>query len=112
MLHAIALTLPPVVWTFACAAFLTVGDILFRTWLHSQWTAGFAVTFAFYAIGTLCMMMSFFGQGIAVATVAAVIANIVAYLLASWWLYGDAPNLMQIVGIILGFAVIAILELA
>ncbi len=84
---------------------------MLRSWLETKWKYGFEFTFLVYISGVFCMMMSFFQQNIAVATVAAVILNAVGYLLFAYFYYGDTIGTWQIAGIILGLVAFAILEL-
>ena len=104
--------MPVILWTLTSGVFLTIGDIVLRIWLPDRWQFGFALVFSIYMLGIFCMMMSFFGQNIAIATVAAVLVNVVGYLLAAYFLFGDTISILQISGCSLGLIAIAILELA
>lgn len=112
MFIAISNLLPAVAWTLASGFILTVGDIILRSWLPEKWSYGFELTFLIYVLGVFCMMMSFFQQNIALATVAAVIINAVGYLLAVYLIYGDTISTWQAAGIFLGLVAFAILELS
>ena len=112
MLNALSNLLPAVVWTITSGIVLTAGDLVLRSWLPEKWSYGFELTFLIYIIGVLCMMMSFFQQNIALATVAAVVVNAVGYLLAVYVIYGDTISVWQGVGIFLGLVAFAILELS
>jgi len=85
---------------------------VFRIWLAEKWYYGFALVLAIYVAGIFCMMMTFFQQNIAIATVAAILVNIVTYLLVARILYGDTLSMLQITGLALGLAAIVILESA
>jgi drug/metabolite transporter (DMT)-like permease len=111
-MQALSLMFPVLAWIIASGVFLTVADILFRVGLSGRWHYGFLLVFFVYMIGMFCMMMTFFQQNIAIATVAAVLVNIVAYLAAAYILYGDTLSAMQIVGVALGVTAIAVLELS
>lgn len=112
MLIAISNLLPSAVWTIASGFVLTGGDFLLRSWLQTKWPYGFLFTFLVYVLGLLCMMMSFFQQNIAVATVAAVIINVVGYMILAHIFFGDTISLWKGIGIALGLLAFAILELA
>lgn len=110
MLAGIAEVFPSIVWTALSGTLLTIGDVVLRLWFGKDVPYGFGIAFLLYAIGLLCMMMSFFGKNIAIATVAAVIINVVTYLLFSYIFYGDTLGVWKIIGIGLGLISIAILE--
>jgi len=108
----IAGLLPSLAWIFIGALFLTAGDIAMRSYFAKTLPYGFGISLFAYMLGILCMMMSFFGKHIAIASVAAVILNIVIYLLISHFFYGDTLSPMEISGIILGLVAVTVLELA
>src|SRR6185369_7356243 len=103
---------PAVGWTITSGIILTAGDLVLRQWLDTRWEGGFWLVFAIYMAGIFCMMMSFLSQNIAIATVAAIIANAVFYIVASYFIFGDTISALKIVGIVVGFVSFAILELA
>ena len=111
MFQTLSNFLPALVWTILSGFILTGGDIMLRSWLQTKWSHGFEFTFLVYISGVFCMMMSFFQQNIALATVAAVILNAVGYLLFAYFYYGDTIGVWQIVGIVLGLIAFTIIEL-
>ena len=112
MLNSISTFLPTVAWTVITGILLTLGDLVLREWLDTRWPLGFWVVLTIYMVGTFCMMMSFFSQNIAVATVAAVVANAVGYVVASYFIFGDTISALKIMGMFAGIVSFAILELA
>lgn len=104
--------LSPVVWTLLSGIAYTAGDILLRIWFEEKFTLGFPFVFVIYMTGTFCMMMSFFGQNIAIATVAAIVVNVTLYVIAAYLLYGDPIHAWQVIGLVLGLVSLAILELS
>lgn len=111
MITTISTLLPNILWIFLSGTFLTLGDIALRMWFASDLRNGFLIAFLLYVTGIFCMMMSFFEKNIAVATIAAVLVNIIIYLAVSNYLYGDTLNGWHFFGIGLGFIAIIIFEL-
>ncbi len=97
-------------WTVLGALFLTAGDVLFRHYLSSMPRYGFAASFAVYLTGFFFMMLSFFGQNIAVASILAILFNIAFYLGAAHYMFGDTVTARQVAGIVLGLAAVFLLE--
>jgi hypothetical protein len=112
MFYTISNLLPAIAWSLLSGLVLTGGDIVLRMSFADKWTSGFYLTFMIYMLGIFFMMMSFFQQNIAVATVAAVIINAVGYLVVVYFLYGDTISMPQLAGIVLGLCAFAILELS
>jgi hypothetical protein len=110
MLHSIAALAHPLVWITLGAFFLTVGDVVFRGWLANHWFGGFAATYFIYIFGLLFIMMSFFSQHIAVATISVYVLNCVAYIAIAWWFFGDTLTTAQMAGIVLGLVSMALLQ--
>jgi hypothetical protein len=112
MPHAIASLLPTLAWTFLCSILLTIGDITFRHWQHTAFQYGFWATFVLYALAMLALMLSFFGQNIAIASIAAILLNTISYLIVARLAYGDDINAIQLLGIGLAFVAITLFETA
>lgn len=108
----IASLLPTVWWTVLSGVAYTAGDILLRNWLAEPFRAGFALVLIVYMTGTACMMFSFFGQNIALATVAAIVVNVMTYLAYASLVFGDTVSAVHIAGLVLGLIAFALLELA
>lgn len=108
----IAALLPSVAWTVLSGVAYTAGDIMLREWFAHHERGWFYLVFVIYMTGTACMMLSFFEQNIAIATVAAIVVNVIAYLAVAYFLYGDSVSPLQVFGILLGLASLAILEIA
>lgn len=98
------------VWIVLGGVFLTGGDILFRIFQSSQWKFGFVVAFCVYGIGSLCMMLSFFGENIAVASILTLVFNVLIYLAAAYFFFGDTVSHREIFGILLGLAAVMVIE--
>jgi hypothetical protein len=104
--------IPAALWSVMSGIVLTAGDINLRTWLQYKWPYGFELTILIYVLGLLCMVMSFFQQHIAVATIAAIVMNAAIYIAVASYIFHDSMSGMQIAGIVLGLAAFAVLELA
>lgn len=107
---AIASLIAPIYWMVISSVFLTVGDIMFRWWLEQQWPHGFALSCGIYALGMFCLIMSFFGENIAIATVIGITLNVIFYLAYAYFAYGDTLSTKEIIGIFTGLAAIYLLE--
>lgn len=107
----LAALLPSIGWMMLAAGFLTTGDVMFRTWQMAAWSAGFWLTLAVYATGIFFLMLSFFGEHIAIASVICIVFNSVAYLLIAHWLFGDSVTPWQLFGMGLGIAAIFAMHL-
>lgn len=103
--------MPVLAWLALSAFLLTVGDLLFRLWAAGGWTLGFWIAFTVYMVGIFCMMLSFFGEHIAIASTICIIFNCVAYLIIAYWFFGDTISPMQLAGIILGIAAVFLMQL-
>jgi hypothetical protein len=112
MFSVLSSFLPAIVWSVLSGVILTAGDVTLRFWFEAKWAHGFEVTFLLYMLGVFFMMMSFFEQNIAIATIAAIVLNAVGYLVAVYFIYGDSITLWQTVGVALGLIALAILEIA
>lgn len=111
MIPLFAALLPPFGWSLLCGIFLTLGDVVLRSWFETQQGSGFCIALSIYTLGLLCMMMSCFGQNIAVAGIVAVLINSLGYLLISYLVWGDTVNAREAIGIAMGLMTILVLEL-
>lgn len=109
-IYAIAALMPHTYWVIISSLLLTLADILLRAWFDTQWSYGFPLIMGVYFIGIFALVMGFFGQNIALVTMIGIVLNIVFYLAYSYFAYGDALNYKQILGVLLGFAAIYLLE--
>ena len=112
MIHAFSSLLPTYVWIILSSIILTVGDVLFRIYQSAALPRGFIILFLIYVVGVFCMVMSFFGENIAIATIISIIFNCIAYLIVSYLLFGDTLTPLQICGIGFGFISIGIMTLS
>jgi drug/metabolite transporter (DMT)-like permease len=101
---------PSLMWTILSGFFLTVGDLLLRSWIAHPWSYGFWVSFAVYIVSIFLAMMSFFGENIAIATLLIVMLNSITYLVATYYFYGDTIETRQIIGVFIGFCAIFLLK--
>ena len=110
MLLSLSTLLPAAVWVVMSGLLLTVGDVLFRFGVGTHSGLLFAGAYVVYAVGVFSMTMSFFGQNIALATLAAILVNVIGITIVSLWYFGDEISLMQWAGIALGIAALFMLE--
>ena len=103
--------MPVLAWLTLSATLLTIGDVMFRLWAVGGWAVGFWTAFAVYMVGIFCMMLSFFGEHIAVASTICIVFNCVAYLIIAYWFFGDTISPVQLGGIGLGIAAVFLMQL-
>lgn len=103
--------LPTIYWSILSGVLLTFGDISMRFFIDKYEKYDlFLVTVFLYTFGVFCMMMSFFGKDIAVATVMAIIFNAVFLLLINNFYFNEPLSLMGYLGILVAFIAVIILE--
>jgi len=90
---------------------LTVGDIIFKSWVEKPHTGMYVLGLAVYLVGLMFLVQSFKFENIAVASTIFVILNITTLLLVSWFYFGEKISLLQFSGIALAFVAILLLEL-
>ena len=110
MLLSLSTLLPAAAWVVMSGLLLTIGDVLFRFGVGTHSGLLFAGAYVVYAVGVFSMTMSFFGQNIALATLAAILVNVIGITIVSLWYFGDEISLMQWAGIALGIAALFMLE--
>jgi len=112
MLTVIAASLPTIVWTLLSGILWTIGDLTMRSWIETKWPYGFEVSLLICMVGVFCVMMSCFQQNIAIATLSAIVVNVIGYLIGAFLIFGDILSITQGIGIFLGLLSVSILELA
>jgi hypothetical protein len=110
MLQVISTFFPAVLRVLLSGVLLTTGDVVFRFGMNSHGSALFGVAYIIYAAGVFCMTMSFFGQNIAVATLAAVLVNMITIAVVSAWYFCDEISIIQWSGMGLGIIALLLLE--
>ena len=90
---------------------LTVGDIIFKSWVEKPHTGMYVLGLAVYLIGLMFLVQTFKVENIAVASTIFVILNITTLLLVSWFYFDEKLSLVQLSGIALAFVAILLLEL-
>ena len=110
MLPTLAQLFPPIVWIVSGGLFLTLGDVIIRFWISSNWLPGFFLGFTMYLIGIFALIMSFFGQNIAVASVAIIIVNIATLTIVNAYFFNVHLSTIQYIGIVFGLVSFTILE--
>ena len=90
---------------------LTVGDIIFKSWVEKPHTGMYVLGLAVYLVGLMFLVQSFKFENIAVASTIFVILNITTLLLVSWFYFVEKISLLQFSCIALAFVAILLLEL-
>ncbi len=112
MIGSIATYLPSLYWILLSGTLLTVGDICARFFLDdNQKQYLFWAAFAIYIAGIWCLMMSFFGRDIAVASVMTVLVNATVLMIINAWYFHEPLSFMGYIGMVCAFLAIIILEL-
>lgn len=91
---------------------LTIGDIIMKKWVISHSTYIYVIGLAVYLVAMNFLAQSFRYKNIAVASVIFVIFNVVVLSVVSWLYFKESMNGLQVMGIFLGLASVAMLELS
>lgn len=111
MIGTIATYVPSLYWIILSGFLLTVGDIFARFFLvDNQKQSLFWAAFGVYVAGIWCLMMSFFGRDIAVASVMTVLVNATILMMINAWYFQEPLSLMGYIGMSCAFISIIILE--
>ena len=111
MLAVIASSISAWWWVLIAGVTYTVGDLLMLLYLEATTRTYLVVgTFIFYTIGTCAAMMGYFGEDIPVVTLAAVLVNIIALLILSYFFFDRSIGLMEFLGVVLGVVALVLLE--
>lgn len=89
---------------------LTIGDIVFKYWLTDSKVILYVLGLSLYVLGLVCLVQSFKIKNIAVASAIFVIVNITTLAIVSSIFFNESLTIKQIVGILLSFIVVLILE--
>ncbi len=111
MITSFATGLPSLVWILASGVLLTVGDICVRFFfVDTNKYSLFLGAFVLYMLGIACLMCSFFGRDIAVASVMTVLVNATILLIINAWYFNEPLSCMGYVGMSCAFVSIILLE--
>ncbi len=97
---------------------LTAGDITAKKWM--QLSGGsfsvsihwYLLSLFFYAIGVTLFALSLKHKSIAIATIILVFFNLLTVAIVGYYYFGEKLTILQIIGILIGFVSMAILEIA
>lgn len=90
---------------------VTGGDIIFKQWVITHKSSLYVLGLLVWLVGVLFLIESFKYKNIAVASLIFTVVNVVALIVISWIFFKEPLRTMQIVGILLGFTAIALLEI-
>lgn len=111
MISSIATYMPSLYWILLSGVLLTVGDISARFFLaDNQKQLLFWSAFGMYILGIWCLMMSFFGRDIAVASVMTVLVNATVLMVINARYFNEPLSFMGYVGMSCAFVSIILLE--
>lgn len=99
-------------WVLLGGLLLTAGDVVIKYWIANAEHPGmlFGAGYALYLIGVLCMIMSFFGQNIALATMAAILVNVISLTLVSSWIFNESVSVLGYLGLGIAFVALGLIE--
>ena len=90
---------------------LTCGDIIMKNWTITNSNLTFINGILVWLLGLVLLAFSFKYKDIAVASMIFVIANIITLAIVNWGYYNESLSLLKVVGILIGFVAVVILEL-
>lgn len=96
---------------FIGGIFLTLGDVVFKFWIERPHPWEYPVGLTLYVIGLIFLVHSYKTQNIAVASIIFVIINVVTLALLSWFYFDEKLSHIAMVGLLLAFVAIILLEL-
>lgn len=103
-------SLYPLLMILSGSLFLTVGDLIAKSWVTHSKPVYFALTLGFYLIGLVCLILSFRYKNIAIASMMLIILNVVILALWSWFIYGETLTYTEIIGLALAMIALFCLE--
>jgi multidrug transporter EmrE-like cation transporter len=100
----------PLILLFIGGIILTIGDIIAAQWIRFGGNYLYIFVILFYFIGMIFLINSYKNEDIPVASIILVIFNVVILVFAGVFLFGESINLLKILGIVLCFVSIYLLE--
>lgn len=100
----------PLVLLFSGAVIDTLGDVIMKSWVESNRRIVFVIGLVVYMAGITLLAKSYRYENIAVASVIFVIFNVVILAIVSWLHFKEPLTPVQIGGILMGIAAVALLE--
>jgi len=97
---------------FLSMIFVSVGDILAKLWTKTNVLSHFWLAILCYASCSFCWMWLLKEKGLIVATVAWAVMSIIASVTIAVVLYHETLTVVKIIGVALGLASVAILNLS
>lgn len=89
---------------------LTLGDLVATKWIRFGGGYLYFLVFVFYLFGMMLLVRSYKSEDIPVASLIMVIFNIIILFFAGFFLFDESINLTKIIGILLCFISIFLLE--
>jgi hypothetical protein len=111
MIPLIAAQAPAVFWICGGGLLLTAADIIMIYYLE-QGRSGyvFAAAFLVYMLGMLCLCFSYFGEDIAMASIAIVLVNVITLAIVNAFFFGHVLTSLSYFAMALGAIAFVILE--
>ena len=107
---SISHTLPALIWIGASGLLFASADVLFRYWYEISSSPIFVIGLMIASLGMFCLAMSFPHHNVAAAIIISILCNIMIYLIAAYFIFGDVISVKDAIGLLIAFAAIYILE--
>lgn len=102
--------LPALALLFIGGIILTLGDIVAAYWIRLGGQYLYIIVILLYLVGMTQLIASYKSEDIAVASTILVIFNVIILTLVGVALFGEGISVMKILGILLCFAALILLE--
>ncbi|MDD5039559.1 MAG: SMR family transporter [Patescibacteria group bacterium] len=101
----------PFALLFIGGIILTAGDVVMKQWVETNRRMLYIAGLIIYLLGMIFLAQSFRYKNIAIASVIFVFFNVATLLLVSWLYFKEGLTPVQLAGVALGLASVAIMEL-
>lgn len=105
------LYMPAIAYLILGGSVLTIGDIVFKSYALMPKMSLYISGLVIYMGGLMLLVQSFKTENMAVASAVFVMINVLTLSIISWLYFGEKLSLLQILGIVLSFVAIGLLEL-
>lgn len=103
--------MPAIAYLILGGSVLTIGDIVFKSYALMPKMSLYISGLVIYMGGLMLLVQSFKTENMAVASAVFVMINVLTLSIISWLYFGEKLSLLQILGIVLSFVAIGLLEL-
>jgi multidrug transporter EmrE-like cation transporter len=101
---------PSIILLFLGGVILTIGDVIATQWIRFGGNYLYIIVLLFYLAGMIFLVKSYKTEDIPVASIILVIFNVIVLIFIGVFLFNEEINFLKILGIILCFISIFLLE--